>query len=457
MSDKFLIISADGHAGGAPEDYRAYLEPAYRPYVDELLVENEEFLSRGISQHRYSDEQLRRMDEREAIRAGGIEGSWNVERRLKEMDAEGVTAELLNPGHQYATLPFFSAVNKPKAADVRAAGARAYNRWLADHMAGAGGRLVGTADLGPYVEMAATVRELKWAADHGFAAVQPPGSTGDASMPRLGDSYFDPFWAACVETGVALYAHIGYGHPQRDQTAMMMTSPAESFSLQDIDASEEDRVVVRRERNPLGLRMAGYHVRRLMWRMMMSGVLDRHPGLTVVLAEIRSDWVPQTLAYLDAEFARGGLPMKLKPSEYWARNFYVSPSSPRDYEVAMRREVGVDKIMLATDYPHPEGTWPNTQNWLRAVLDGVPESEARLFLGENALACFKRMDAAALRKVAQKIGPSVESLLKPGQPVPQVLIEDFDRRSGYLTEQEVLDTERLAGALTEDIGEMAAA
>src|ERR1700760_4461339 len=104
MTDKLLLISADGHAGGTPEQYREYLDPEYRSHIDDLIVENEEFKARAISQHNYSKEQLERMDEREAIRSGGIEGSWNAERRLKEMDSDGVAAELLNPGHQYSTL-----------------------------------------------------------------------------------------------------------------------------------------------------------------------------------------------------------------------------------------------------------------------------------------------------------------------------------------------------------------
>jgi predicted TIM-barrel fold metal-dependent hydrolase len=398
------------------------------------------------------------MDERRAIRNGGVEGSWDAARRIREMDADGVAADLLNPGHQYWALPFFSATNKPRDADLRAAGARAYNRWLAGHIAGSEGRLVGDADLGPYLDMPATVRELYWAADHGFVACQPPGSTLDAGMPALSDKHFDPFWSACVDTGVALYAHIGFGHPQRDRTAMMMAPANElgAINLQSIPGAEEERVVERRRRNPLGLRMVGYEVRRLMWRLMLSGVLDRFPGLTVVIAEIRSDWIPQTLEYLDGEFSKGGLPMRLKPSEYWQRNFYVAPSSPREYEVAMRHEVGVRQMMLATDYPHPEGTWPNTQNWLRAVCNDVPEDEARLFLGENALRCFKRMDGPALRKIAQRIGPSVASILSPPQRVPQVLIEDFDRRSGYLTPSESLDVAKLADALATDVREIAA-
>ena len=464
MTDKLLLISADAHVGALPEDYRAYFEPAYRDRVDELVAESEAFVKRGISQDRYSAEQLDRMDERGAIRGGGLEGGWNPKARLSEMDAEGVAAELLNPGHQFSTLPFFSPINKPQPADIRAAGARAYHRWLAEGMAGTGGRLVGTADGGPCLDMDATVRELRWVAENGFVAVQPPGSVADPALPPLNDKHYEPFWATCAETGLVINAHIGHGFGQVDRGAamMMMEGPNKDLAglaavkLEEIPGNEEDRVAVRRNANPTGARAATFNVRRFVWQVMLSGVLDRHPNLKIVLAEVRSDWIPQTLAYLDAEHARGGAPMKLKPSEYWARNFWAAPSSPRDYEIAQRHEVGLGKLLLATDYPHPEGTWPNTGNWMKAIFKGVPEAEARMILGLNALDCFN-LDREALLKVAARIGPSASALLGPGHTVSDVLIKDFDRRSGYLAPQEDVDTAQLAELFQTDVRQLVTA
>lgn len=454
MPEKLLLISADTHVGGFPEDYREYLDPEYRERLDELVVEDKEFVSRGISQDRYSDAQLERMDEREAIRSGGLAGAFDLKRRLKELDAEGVAGEHLNPGHQLSTLPFFSPINKPQPADIRAAGARAYHRWLADQMADAGGRLFGTADGGPCIDMAATVRELQWVAENGFVSVQPPGAVQDPALPPLSDSHYEPFWAACAELGLVINVHIGHGFPQVDRGAMMMQpSPGMAVSLQSLPGNEEDRVALRRQANPTGARNATYPVRRFIWQMMISGVLDRHPALKVVAAEVRADWVPETLAFLDAEFERGGAPMKLRPSEYWARNFFIAPSSPRDYEIAMRHEVGLRQMLLATDYPHPEGTWPNTLNWLRAAFAGVPEDEARLILGENALACYD-LDADALRKVAARIGPCPEDVLSPARPVPEELIVDFDRRSGYLSPKEEVDLTFLTQTFREDVQQL---
>ncbi|MDB5422958.1 MAG: putative amidohydrolase [Phenylobacterium sp.] len=456
MTDKLLLVSADAHVGGFPDQYRQYFEPEYRQKVDELIVEDKEFVSRGISQDRYSEGQLERMDERSAIRSGGLDGAFDLKRRLKELDGEGVAGELLNPGHQLSTLPFFSPINKPQPAEIRAAGARAYHRWLGDQMSDSGGRLFGTADAGPCLDMAATVREMEWVAEHGFVSVQPPGAVADPSRPPATDPYYEPFWAACADLGLVINAHIGHGFPQVDRGQLMMQpNPGLAVSLQSLPGNEEDRVAIRRAANPTGAQQATYPVRRVIWQLMISGVLDRHPKLKVVLAEVRADWVPATLAFLEAEFDRGGAPMKLRPAEYWARNFFVAPSSPRPYEVAMRHEVGLKQMLLATDYPHPEGTWPNTQNWLRAAFAGVPEAEARLILGENAVACYN-LDRDALLKAAARIGPSVEDVLG-GKPVSQELIVDFDRRSAYLAPQEDVDMTVLAETFRKDVQQLTAA
>ena len=58
----------------------------------------------------------------------------------------------------------------------------------------------------------------------------------------------------------------------------------------------------------------------------------------------------------------------------------------------------VDTV-VGRDYPHPEGTWPNTLDWLRAAFAGVPESDARKILGENAIRCFG-LDAPAIDAIS---------------------------------------------------------
>jgi predicted TIM-barrel fold metal-dependent hydrolase len=449
MPGKVILVSADSHAGGSPESYSDYIDPAFRPALDALVAENQQFLARGVTQERYSPRQLEMMDERGVIRSGGLFGAWNAERRLKEMDAEGIAAEILIPGHQLATLPFFGIVNKPAAPELRAAGARAYHRWLADLMSQSNGRLSGLADAGPCLDMKATIRELEWAAKNGFVSVQPPGYTADSALPPLSDAYYEPFWAACAELGLAVTVHVGYGVPQVDVSAFMMSGRG----LPPIGSvPEEERVVHRREKDGGKLNKVLYEARRVIWQMMLSGALDRHPTLKLVFTECRADWVPATIAYLDREFAQGGIALKMKPSEYWQRHFYVTPSSPRDYEVALRHQIGLKNWMFGTDYPHPEGTWPNTLDWIRTAFAGVPEDEARRLLGENAIDCYN-LDRQALQKVADRIGPSAEDLLSGRRPVRPELVADFDRRAGYATPMEQVDTTELAHLFRADVSQ----
>jgi hypothetical protein len=114
----------------------------------------------------------------------------------------------------------------------------------------------------------------------------------------------------------------------------------------------------------------------------------------------------------------------------------------------MRHEIGIDQLLFGTDYPHPEGTWPNTRDWIRTALAGVPEAEARKILGENAVAAYG-LDGALLDEVASRIGPSVE-LLADGEADDE-LVGHFDQRAAYRRAAEVVDTTAIDAVLDADL------
>ena len=124
--------------------------------------------------------------------------------------------------------------------------------------------------------------------------------------------------------------------------------------------------------------------------MVFGGVFDRHPELKLMLTEIRLDWIPATLDFLDSFFDahRAEIPALLKPSEYWRRNCLAGASFIHKAEVEMRHDIGVETILFGRDYPHFESTWPHTTQWLQDAFHGVPENEVRLMLGENAIGFF---------------------------------------------------------------------
>ena len=100
-------------------------------------------------------------------------------------------------------------------------------------------------------------------------------------------------------------------------------------------------------------------------------------------------------------------------------------------EVEMRHELGVETILFGRDYPHPEGTWPNTREWLRDAFGDVPADELRLMLGENAIR-FWNLDRPRLGEIAWRIGPTIDDIQGKGPVIRPELIRNFDERGGYL-------------------------
>jgi hypothetical protein len=99
-------------------------------------------------------------------------------------------------------------------------------------------------------------------------------------------------------------------------------------------------------------------------------------------------------------------------------------------EIEHRYDLGLDTITFGRDYPHSEGTWPNTVDWLRDAFAGVPEPELRAVLGENAITAFA-LDRDPLAEAASRIGLRARDVLGP-HAVDAALIQRFGDRGGYL-------------------------
>ena len=82
-------------------------------------------------------------------------------------------------------------------------------------------------------------------------------------------------------------------------------------------------------------------------------------------------------------------PGDLRPAEVLHRNFwFCDHRRPVD---ARRRAttVGVDHIMFESDYPHGDGTWPDTQAVFADVFGALPADEIAKISHENAAALFR--------------------------------------------------------------------
>lgn len=436
--DRITIVSTDGHAGCSVEGYRDYLDPEYRDLLDGLIAQEEMFrMGMAFGRMQYPDIEL--VGDRGQNSLDGVSDLYfDVGKRLAELDDQGIAADFTVIGTEFGH-PFFTEFNRPYPADVRAAGARAHNRWLADIGAESGGRLLLNGESGPCTDMTATLAELQWLAERRFVSVSLPGLVADPDLPPLTSEYFEPFWSACEDLGLVVQLHAGWGEPQGTLMGVMDNVMSGKVKLEDVlDASNPE--------SPFALNLTS---RRPLWQLMLGGVFDRHPKLRLGLIEVRADWIPATLAYLDRRCAGVAPRLKMKPSEYWRQHCHATPSAPHRAEVEHRHEIGVGNFLFGADIPHPESTWPNTLQWLQAAFEGVPEDEARMILGGNAIRIYG-LDRAGLDAIAAKIGPTPAEVLG-GADVSDALLDNFERRAGYLKPLEDVDTSRIEELLVDDL------
>ena len=307
--------------------------------------------------------------------------------RLAAMDEQGIAAEVLfHGGGGFGRLPF-----QTSAVDLRTAGVRMFNRWIADFVSEGSGRFVGVAQL-PYWDVNAMIEEVRWARTAGLGSVSFPAPRDE--MPDYNDPVWDRFWAVCEELDMPLNTHSGSG-----QYPLSNGPSAPAIFMTQI--------------HTLGRKGLPY--------MIIGGVFDRFPDLKLVFTEQRGGWVPSTLQNMDAvcrsPISGASKILEKLPSEYWATNCFLANSFMARFEVEMRDDVGVDRIMWGADYPHIEGTWPWTRESMRYTFSGLPHGEVRAMHGGNAIRCFS-LDAQRLEVVASKIGPRPEEIDRPLEEIP---------------------------------------
>jgi predicted TIM-barrel fold metal-dependent hydrolase len=434
--ERMLLVSADGHAIMPESLWPEYLEKEYHEHLPRLVDENRRFtdamlplneydnIYRGLVEGSHYDV----FDTEGLHRGGQWAGAWDLGIRLEQMDHEGVAAEFVFLGYFRATDLFYNVSNTQYPHDVIEAGVRAFDRWLYDTFGSATDRLLLCGAVGRSLDVGDVLRETRWIADHGFAAMYMPGYSYHPDFVPLDDPYWDPYWALCAESGIAPIIHGGYGF-EAGMSFGALTGVFERVKAaggSDADAVEELTNGLFNDSFFADLRN-----RRALWQLMYGGVFDRHPDLRVMMTEVRADWVPEVLAHLDAAYDahRDSLPAKRRPSEYWHSNCMAGLSFMHRAEVEMRHEIGIETLSFGRDYPHTESTWPNTKVYLRDLLAGVPEDEARLIMGEN-LARFLKLDRAALQPVVDEIGFEVSDILGDHPPLEGDLKVHIDARCG---------------------------
>jgi predicted TIM-barrel fold metal-dependent hydrolase len=400
--ERYVIITADAHAGGSHEQYREFLDPKYR---DEFDAWRERYKNPFKD---LKDTSLRSRN-------------WDGELRDAQQNADGIVAEVIFPNTVPPFFPsfvLFAPPPTPEQYELRHAGVQAHNRWMADFVAQ---KPASRAGMGQIFlnDLDDAIADVRWCKENGLRGGVLIGSvppTCDWLKP-LYDPHYDPLWHVCEELGVPVNAHSGIGSPAY--------APAPAAPTVHI------------------AEMIFYSQRPLVY-LIVGGVFERFPGLQFILTEAGCDWLPGVLEHLDGLMKRlrrgkagemrfdGDAVPPLSATEYFQRNCFLGVSQPGPSDVAaMLDPIGLDRVMWGSDYPHEEGTGPFTREHLRQVVGQLQPEQIQQFVGGNAARVYG-FDFDALRPAAAKFGPTVAEIAEPLRELPENANEALRRSAREL-------------------------
>jgi len=284
--------------------------------------------------------------ERGGIEQDGFRPS-NPVLRLQDLDRDGVAASVI----------YGPSVMGLKIADdaLQAEAYRCWNDWAAEFNRVDPNRLCILARLPSRRPEDATAEIER------VAALGHRGAVLDPVEALVGEPEWEPFWAAAEVAGLPISYHLGGG---------------------------ANRAVYRMGdwREPVFATVSPMQLDEAIAETVFSGVLERHPGVRLVLAEAGLGWLPYLIARMDHEWVKHSNivgRLATPPSELMRRQVWVTFEEEHHADVFIGM-IGADRVMWACDYPHPDSTWPHSQDVIETHFRDVPIDEARLMIGGNA-------------------------------------------------------------------------
>jgi predicted TIM-barrel fold metal-dependent hydrolase len=325
-----IIISADSHVMEPPDLWKQRVAEKYR---DEAPLFPPHKVGEGFQAH-----------------AGG----WDPHARIKEMEVDGLSAEVLYPTLE---LDLFALDD----AGLQEACFRAYNDWLIEYCQAAPQRLIGIPSIAVY-DIDHAVAELERCHKAGLRGAiiwQAP----HANLPFHSEHY-DKFWAACQGLNAPVSLHILTGHSY--------------------NKDKERRKGVEHYRGSVNLKLMD--IANALFEFIFYGVLQKYPGLKVVTVENEIGWLPFMFQQWDYYYRRfrgvNPPPITRDPSEFLREQIYSTffNDSVGGHNLEWW---GADNCMWSNDFPHPNSTWPNSLKIIQRDLGHLPEEKRAKILRGN--------------------------------------------------------------------------
>ena len=286
--------------------------------------------------------------------AAGIPRLTDPELRIKDQDLDGVQAEVL-----YGILGASGRLNDDEAATDMM---RIYNEWLADFCAKKPERFAGIASI-PSNDVDDAVAEVKRVAQRGV--LRGLEVANNHEMAPLFDPQWQPLWQVVNESGLPLHFHTIGPRIDYDFASLEPLQRRQAFAV-----------------HITGFQLA---MAKVIMEMIYGGVFEAYPRLKLVVGESGIGWIPYLLEHMDLEWEDQfkDLTLTMKPSEYWHRQCYATYQSDA-IGLRLLDIIGEDNVMWGSDFPHPDGVWPDSQSFIERETVGVAADVKRKIVCDNA-------------------------------------------------------------------------
>lgn len=288
-------------------------------------------------------------------------GAWDPESRLADQQREGISAEVIYPSVGMVLLGHPDIEYKDACLE-------AYNRWLEGFCSGLPGRLFGLG-LTSVRSVDAAIEDFRRAKERKFVGMVMPG------IPHFEDydhPDFEALWECAIDLEMPVCFHILTGRGQQSVETLLKKQ--------------------RRSERITGFMQIIRDVQDIIATMLLGGVFERHQDLKLVSAEADAGWMPHWAYRLDHaaynERDDGILEGLSKlPSEYLHTNVF---NTFQDDWVAFatKDHMNYRQLLWASDYPHPDSTFPNSQRLLAKHASDLSEDERKAILRENVKNLF---------------------------------------------------------------------
>lgn len=402
-SDGLRYIDSDGHILEHPTAMPDYAPARYRDRIwhietdahgEEWLVYNGQrgsangMAAAGVAGA--SDEDRARAFRGEMRYTETRPAAWNAKARLHDMDQDHIDLAVLYP-------TMLLGLQSERDIDFAEAQARAYNDWCSDHVQEGEGRLFGAGAVPPMHEaddvarVAAEIRRVAELAGMVSVFMRPNPAV---DWRPFNDPVYDPIWQASADTGLPIALHPFFAPDLPGACLGMQLHRPRRADGRYVDDFDRDAALTS---TPLQVFAQGianpFDVMSSIAFITAGGVCERFPEARFIFLEANGGWLVPWLERLDhhcRKYHWEVTELSMLPSEYFRRQCWISfdPDEAMLRTTAESGLVGADRIIWASDYPHPDAKFPGVTEELAEALDGLTFEQKRAVTSESARALY---------------------------------------------------------------------